>query len=178
MTKLPFWTVFVAFTALGACSQDHLTVSTKGAVDIQATPPGQATCFAASSRQNQSGVAATNAVRSRAGLLPVKPNAALARAAASHACDMAMRGRMTHRGSTSTGPGSRVRAMGYLPRLTAENIAAGPIEQAGVLKAWEESEGHLSNIMLPQVTDYGIGQALAADGQTRFWAAVYAAPLQ
>ncbi|WP_330450999.1 hypothetical protein FLP41_12330 [Paracoccus marcusii] len=56
----------------------------------------------------------------------MQANDLLARAAARHACDMAQRGRMTHAGSRSSGPSQRVKALGYAPTVTAENIAAGP----------------------------------------------------
>lgn len=89
---------------------------------------------------------------------------------------MAQRGRLTHRGSRTAGPAQRVRGTGYEPVITAENIAAGPFEIAGVLAAWQGSGGHLANMLIPEVSDVGIGKAVAADGRTRFWSAVYAAP--
>ena len=144
--------------------------------DVQATAPGRATCVTTSTSQAQAGAAATNAVRARSGLPPVRANATLSRVAAEHACDMAKRGRMTHRGSTTAGPGQRVKAAGYTPMVTAENIAAGPFDQGRVLSEWHSSSGHLANLMIPQMRDYGIGQAVGADGKTRFWSAVYAAP--
>lgn len=150
-----------------------------GGVDphaMQLMPAGKASCLATSPGQNSHGAAATNAVRRSAGLVPVQPNAVLARVAARHACDMAQRGRMTHAGSRTSGPGPRVKAAGYAPMVTAENIAAGPFSQERVLAEWNASSGHLANMLIPQVRDYGIGQAIGPDGKTRFWAAVYAAP--
>ncbi|MDP5306912.1 CAP domain-containing protein [Paracoccus spongiarum] len=144
--------------------------------EVQASPPGKAGCVPTTADQNARGAQATNAARRRAGLPPVRSNMLLAEVAARHACDMASRGVMTHRGSRSSGPGPRVKARGYAPRLTAENIAAGPFDLPRVLSEWNRSQGHLDNIMIPQVRDYGIGQAVGADGRTRFWAAVYAAP--
>ena len=144
--------------------------------DIQATAAGQATCVATNRAQNAAGAQATNAVRRNAGLPPVSPNPTLAQAAAQHACDMAERGRMAHHGSRSSGPGDRVKRLGYQPRVTAENIAAGPYSIDRVLAEWNGSQGHRANMLIPQVSDYGIGQAVGADGRTRFWAAVYAAP--
>lgn len=144
--------------------------------EVQATRPGKPTCLRTSSIQNDLGAQATNAMRSRAGLPPVEANTLLADVAARHACDMARRGLMSHRGSGTPGPGARVKANGYMPMLTAENIAAGPFNLGRVLGEWNASQGHRDNILIPQVRDYGIGQAIAADGRTRFWSAVYAAP--
>ena len=165
---------------LSACAQPTTHASTKNPVkdphDVQASVAGDATCLKTSTSQNHHGATATNAMRQQAGLPPVRANNLLAQVAASHACDMARRGTMTHRGSRTSGPGARVKAAGYRPTVTAENIAAGPFSQSNVLHAWNTSSGHRDNIMIPQVREYGIGQAIGADGRTRFWAAVYAAP--
>lgn len=147
-----------------------------GPDDVQAAPPGRVDCQAPSAQVIAQGVAATNRARAQAGLSPVSANALLSRAAAAHACDMAQRGRMTHAGSRSSGPAQRIKALGYAPRITAENIAAGPYDAGQVLREWNSSGGHLANILIPQVRQFGIGHAIGADGRTRFWAAVYAAP--
>lgn len=160
---------------LAGCAQTAPDIG-GGPHDMQLMPAGKATCLATSASQNSQGAAATNALRRKAGLPPVRPDPVLARVAAQHACDMAQRGRMTHAGSGTSGPGPRVKAAGYAPAVTAENIAAGPFSQARVLAEWGASSGHLANMLIPQLRDYGIGQAVGPDGRTRFWAAVYAAP--
>ncbi|MCZ0960468.1 CAP domain-containing protein [Paracoccus benzoatiresistens] len=163
---------------LAGCAQTTPDVRVGGddPHDMQLMPAGTATCLATSSSQNSHGAAATNAMRRNAGLPLVQPDPVLAQVAAQHACDMAKRGRMTHRGSSTSGPGPRVKAAGYAPMVTAENIAAGPFSQERVLAEWNASSGHLANMLIPQVRDYGIGQAIGPDGKTRFWAAIYAAP--
>ncbi|MCF3973797.1 CAP domain-containing protein [Paracoccus salsus] len=161
---------------LGACADQGSGIEPRDPHDVQATAPGKAACLKTSPPQNSVGAQATNAARSRAGLAPVRANMLLAEVAAQHACDMATRGVMTHRGSKTKGPGPRVKARGYAPMLTAENIAAGPFDLSRVLSEWNASQGHRDNIMIPQVRDYGIGQAIGSDGRTRFWAAIYAAP--
>lgn len=145
-------------------------------VSVKAAPAGAANCTATSGQDNRAGAAATSQLRAQAGLPPVRASALLAKVAAAHACDMARRGTMAHSGSRSKGPAQRVKQMGYAPRVTAENIAAGPFGLGQVLGAWNGSPGHRDNIMIPQVRDYGIGRAVGADGKTVFWAAVYAAP--
>lgn len=144
--------------------------------DVQASPPGEVECSAPSAAVIGSGLAATNSARIQAGLPPVSANALLARAAAEHACDMARRGRMTHAGSRSSGPAQRIKTLGYSPRITAENIAAGPYGVDQVLREWNGSSGHRANILIPQVRQFGIGHATGSDGRTRFWSAIYAAP--
>lgn len=165
-----------ALVILAACAEPGAAPDTPGPNDVQATAPGRAVCMKTSGQENHSGASATNNLRRNAGLPPVRANMLLAEVAADHACDMAQRGRMTHKGSATSGPGSRVKAAGYAPTVTAENIAAGPFSLPRVLHEWNSSAGHRNNILIPQVQDYGIGQAVAADGRTRFWAAVYAAP--
>lgn len=162
---------------IAACSDTDTTISKESDPhDVQVGEPGQATCLQTTAATNMTGANATNAARSRNGLASVRANATLAKVAAEHACDMAKRGRMTHLGSKTSGPGPRVKAAGYAPRLTAENIAAGPYDLSRVLMEWNSSSGHLGNIMIEPVRDFGIGQAIGADGKTRYWAAIYAAP--
>lgn len=168
---------------------DHRTALPRSALSLPlllilaalTTAPEQArgsgiTCPAPTGADISAAVSATNAVRAARGLAPVRGNARLSAAAADHACDMARRGRMTHQGSRSSGPSQRVKAAGYRPAVTAENIAAGPFDLSGVLSAWNGSGGHRANMLIPQIREVGIGQAVAADGRTRFWSAVYSAP--
>lgn len=168
--------IVVAALSLAGCAMTPQRDEARAPGDVQAAPAGKAGCRATTSAQNRTGAKATNTARQARGLPPVRANALLAEVAAQHACDMATRGLMTHRGSRSSGPGPRVKAQGYAPVLTAENIAAGPFDLERVLMEWNRSQGHLDNITIPQVRDFGIGQAVGADGRTRFWAAVYAAP--
>lgn len=140
------------------------------------TATGQVQCFSTERAENAAAAQATSQQRAAGRLPPVRANARLAKAAAQHACDMARRGVMAHQGSGTRGPAQRVKSAGYRPTVTAENIAAGPFDLSTVLAAWNRSSGHLGNIMLPQVQDFGIGRAIGPDGKTVFWAAVYAAP--
>ena len=137
---------------------------------------GQVQCLATPAALNDLGAQSTSQIRHARGLARVRPNDKLAEAAARHACDMARRGQMTHQGGGNKGPEQRVKAAGYRPSVTAENIAAGRFGPHGVLAAWEASQGHLANILIPQLREIGIGRAIGADGKTEFWAAVYSAP--
>lgn len=168
----------LTLSLLAGCAQTGDTVSShpKGYPDVQATAAGDATCYQTSTAENHAVAQSTSAARRANGLPGVSPDTALARAAADHACDMAKRGLMTHTGTSTKGPMQRVKAQGYAPRLTAENIAAGPYGQAQVQREWANSSGHAANIMIPQVQDVGIGKAVGSDGRTVFWAAVYGAP--
>ncbi len=172
------WISLALLTFAGGCGVSAVPnkPAPRGPYDVQATAPGEAQCEATSAADNAYGAQITNATRAKSGLPPVRPNAVLAQVAASHACDMAKRGLMTHGGSRTTGPGQRVKLQGYRPMLTAENIAAGPFDLNRVLREWQVSPLHIANMVYPQQRDFGIGRAIGSDGKTVFWAAVYAAP--
>lgn len=147
-----------------------------GYPDVQASAPGTATCYQTTAAENQAAAQATSAARRGQALPAVSADPALAQAAAKHACDMASRGMMSHVGTSTKGPAQRVKAEGYAPRVTAENIAAGPFGLGRVLNEWSASPGHRANILIPQLRDVGIGRAVGSDGRTVFWSAVYGAP--
>ena len=151
-------------------------VRTNGKGEIMAAVAGQAHCVPTSPEAAAAALAATTRARAARGLTPLRTNARLQRAAEAHACEMAMRGAMTHAGTKTTGPMARTKGQGYAPRLTAENIAAGRFDLNRVLSEWNSSPDHLSNVVIPGTQDYGIGQAVAADGKTTFWAAIYGKP--
>lgn len=175
--------------SLAACTasapQEHLSTAVSprlpgkvvwtdghGAIPVAAS--GQPSCAPISEAEMALALAQTNATRAAAGQPPLVANAKLMRSAAAQACDMAGRGLMTHQGSASSGPMARARAAGYGARKIAENIAAGRFQLAGVLEQWSASPAHRANVTLNGVRDFGIGRAVAADGKTTFWAAVYA----
>ena len=151
-------------------------VRTNGKGEIMAAAAGQAQCVPTSPEAAAAALAATNRARAARGLTPLRTNARLQRAAEAHACEMAMRGAMTHAGTKTTGPMARTKGQGYAPRLTAENIAAGRFDLGRVLSEWSSSPDHLSNMIISGTQDFGIGQAVAADGKTTFWAAIYGKP--
>lgn len=119
-------------------------------------------------------LASVNNQRQGNGLAAVRAHPALVQAAAQQACDMARRGQMSHSGRG--GVGARVRAAGYGASVTAENIGAGQVDAAGVVRMWVQSPSHRANILNRRVRDIGVGQALGADGRTRYWSLVLAAP--
>ncbi|WP_420343431.1 CAP domain-containing protein [Paenirhodobacter sp.] len=151
-------------------------VWTDGHGDIAVAAAGQAHCPAVSPSEAQVALAQTNATRAQQGLPPLVTDPTLQRVAEQHACDMANRGAMTHLGTKTTGPMARAKQEGYRPRIIAENIAAGRFGLDRTLAEWSASPGHRANIMIGQMREFGIGYAVAADGKTMFWTAVYANP--
>ena len=99
-----------------------------------------------------------NALRAQSGLGPVRPNAALERAALAHARDMANRGFFDHRSPDGRGVGERVRSAGYTWCGVAENIALGQTSIPEAFDSWRTSPGHRAN-MLGSYSEIGIARA-------------------
>ncbi len=151
-------------------------VVTDGHGDIHMALAGNAQCAATSGAETAAALASTNAIRAQRGLAPLSVDPRLQRAAESHACEMARRGTMTHVGGKSSGPMARIKQLGYKPRMAAENIAGGRFDLGRVQSEWVNSPNHRANLLLPQTRHFGLGRAVAADGKTVFWSAVFAQP--
>ena len=118
--------------------------------------------------------ALVNAQRTSHGRTALTENAALDKAAQSHACWMAKTGNFSHKGRGGSGPMARTKSAGYCTRLTAENIAMGYSSAGQVVNGWLTSSGHLKNIMLRKTRNYGLGVAMM-NGKPA-WVMVYAKP--
>ena len=101
-----------------------------------------------------------NAYRRAHGLPPVHRSAPLASAAHSHALDMAQRNHLDHDGF--------VGRMSPLSSAAAENVAYGCATEDCAFKMWANSPGHRRNMLMREVTRYGIASAIAANGR-RYW---------
>lgn len=91
---------------------------------------------------------------------PVQPLAfdpALTLAARRHSQDMAQRDYFEHETPEGVGPLARASAAGSRARLVGENIAAGQVDPARVVKAWMDSPGHCRNLMDAQYRTLGVG---------------------
>jgi len=119
-----------------------------------------------------------NALRARHGLPPVRVSPALSGTAADHACDMARRDYFSHKGKSGSSPKTRARRHGYRACLIAENIAMGFPDAGQTLQGWMTSQGHRRNILLRDVSEFGLGMAPPRPGEaggTR-WVLVLARP--
>jgi uncharacterized protein YkwD len=94
---------------------------------------------------------------------PVAPlilDDALNRAALAHSIDMAAHDEFEHRGHDGSTPAVRVQSAGFGEhRIVGENIAAGAITAAEVVRGWLQSPGHCQNIMDGRFTHMGVGYA-------------------
>ncbi|MFI8217901.1 CAP domain-containing protein [Streptomyces sp. NPDC085932] len=125
--------------------------------------PRDGTAYALPERSRDSAaaevVAAVNRHRVQAGCRPVRLLASLNRAAQGHSADMARRQRLTHTGDDGSGPAARMRAAGFDPGHTAENIAAGPRTPEAAVRTWIDSPGHRAIILTCRYTHAGVGVA-------------------
>lgn len=118
---------------------------------------------------------AHNALRAARGRPPLVADARLTAAAMAHARWMATRGEMSHQGRGEPSPWGRITGTGYRFSRAAENVAAGQRDVAGVMAAWENSPGHMANILGP-CTEMGAAMAIGADGKP-YWSVSLASPL-
>lgn len=116
---------------------------------------------------------AVSSLRAARGLPPVKADALLTRAAEEQAAAMA--GALTMSHTVAGDLGSRMRKAGSSAGAAAENVAMGQRDLADAMASWTASSGHLSNMLMPQVTRIGLAKRKGADGRL-YWAMVLAAP--
>lgn len=100
-----------------------------------------------------------NGERTAQGLTALVPDSRLAATAQAHAEDMQAQHYFAHETPEGQTAAQRIAAAGYSACLTAENIAFGTYFETQVMTSWMESPGHRANVLLPDVTSYGVGHA-------------------
>jgi uncharacterized protein YkwD len=108
-----------------------------------------------------------NGERRDRGLVPLKLNPRLARAANVQAQDMVARGYFSHENPEGKNSTDRIRAAGYMRSggrwTVGENLAWGTEELSsprGLLNAWMNSPPHRANILRPAFREIGIAIAM------------------
>lgn len=97
-------------------------------------------------------------VRIDAGVPPLKPNAALTRAAQAHAEDMAKRGFYAHVTPDGVNFDKRIRDAGYCIASTSENLTEKAQTEERAIEMWMNSPPHRKNMLNGKYTHYGMGQ--------------------
>lgn len=120
-------------------------------------------------------LADVNAQRRRAGLHPLLPHATLDRAAAIVACDNARQNRMSHTTADGSTIGSRLRSLGYRFSAANENISMRRSGPRAAVESWMASPAHRTNILAPQMRNFGGAMVQSGSGQI-YWVMVSAAP--
>jgi uncharacterized protein YkwD len=120
-------------------------------------------------------IAWVNAERAKMGLSKLKANSALDKAAEAHACDIAGRGKLDHKGANGSNVKQRAKAKGYQASVIVENIfKSGKTSAAAPTAYWRKSAGHWTNITNPAIQD--VGMAIATDGASNYYVFVAADP--
>ncbi|MCB5411453.1 CAP domain-containing protein [Pseudogemmobacter faecipullorum] len=105
-----------------------------------------------------------NGLRAKHGLQPLRMDAALTRAAGAHVCDMSENDFLGHKGSGGSTLKSRLKKTGYRLSAATENVARSSRAPAAATVAglWENSDGHLANLLNPAITEMGLAVATEA----------------
>lgn len=106
-----------------------------------------------------------NAERAAAGLAALTPSRRLTLAAQGHACGLARREQLSHRGGLGSSLRLRLRRVGYPMALAGENLASGQETPAQAIAGWMNSPGHRTNLLMEGAEDFGLGMAIARDGR-------------
>jgi uncharacterized protein YkwD len=96
-----------------------------------------------------------------------------------HSLDMFERDYFSHDNLDGLDPFDRMQEAGFEGQRMGENIAQGQQTPEEVMIAWMESDGHCSNIMLPQYTLIGIGfdpGAQQRGGKANYWTQNFGTP--
>jgi uncharacterized protein YkwD len=104
-------------------------------------------------------LALINAERLKAGLSPVKLSAPLSAMSHKHACDTAAGQSVSHVGSDGATLAQRLQREDIRVSFAAENTGLGFDSPQIAVEWWMNSSGHRANILAPQVTQIGVGQA-------------------
>ncbi len=106
-----------------------------------------------------------NALRASAGRAPVKLDANLNAAAATHSRDMAVQNRPWHFGSDGSSPIERVRRVGYTGPLVGEVISETYETELETLGAWMEQPDTRRIIMTPDAKNMGFSWHQESSGK-------------
>lgn len=112
-----------------------------------------------------------NSLRAQNGRAALKYSRRLEKVALRHAQDMKRQNRMTHKGSDGSDMGQRARKSGYKYCYISENVALGPWDLNGVIRAWANSKGHAKNMLNKKAREFAVAQAPGG-----FWVMLLAKP--
>jgi uncharacterized protein YkwD len=159
--------VIAGLSALAACSGPSMP-------DDASAPPGSGGTPSATASAL---VDLTNAERARAGLVQVRAETRLMRAAQMQAEQVAAAGRLDH-----TLPDARyarledrLDAAGYRWQLAGENLAFGQRNAASAIETWMQSAPHRANILQASFTEIGTGFVADPNGRP-YYVQVFARP--
>lgn len=111
-----------------------------------------------------------NNLRAQNGLPPLQVSNTLTISSKWMSNDMATHNYFDHTDSLGRNPQVRMSSFGYTANATGENIAAGFLSAQDALTAWENSPGHLANMLNRKYNAVGIGRVeLAGSPYKVYW---------
>jgi uncharacterized protein YkwD len=122
----------------------------------------------------QAALAAVNTFRADNGLEPLVLDARLSRAAAMQSQAQAERSWIGHYGSDGSTPKVRAERAGYRAKIASENVASGQKSFSDAMRFWEQSSGHRTNLLRPNVTAIGVAMVKNKSGRA-YWTLVLGA---
>ncbi len=147
---------------LSACmatpQPQRTSLSTSGRAEAPVIPPAGCHRPPGTDALQAEVIGLVNTIRAEHGLGPVVPSPRLAAAAQGHACRNAAAVSTSHVDPDGTTYQQRLARAGYGWQQAAENTALGFGGSAGrVVAGWMVSPGHRQNILLPGITEAGLG---------------------
>jgi uncharacterized protein YkwD len=151
------WVIINATSDPGAATAAPASTAAQGAGLVTST-----CAFSSETTNITDTLTAINAYRAQNGLPAYNTNSNLARAAQSHANDMACNNFFTHTGSNGSTIQSRVSASGYVFSYVTENVYGSnpPLTGQGAVNWWINDKTNLShnrNLVSDTYVDIGIG---------------------
>lgn len=118
-----------------------------------------------------------NSLRQAAGVPPLKLDAKLTAAAATHSRDMSVQNRPWHFGSDGSSPIDRVKRVGYEGRLLGENISETYETELQTLAAWMDEADTRNVILDKNAVDLGFAWFQEPNGKI-WWTLVTGTPYE
>jgi uncharacterized protein YkwD len=125
----------------------------------------------------EAALAAINAFRAKHGRSQVVLDERLTRAAAAQSQYQAARSRIGHDGPGGSKAKERAARAGYRAKIASENVASGQKSFGDVLRTWEGSSGHRTNLLRPEVVAIGVAMVKSKSGPP-YWTLVLATEAQ
>lgn len=121
----------------------------------------------------ENALAEINAYRTKNGRGEVVLDERLSRAASMQSQNQASRSWIGHYGPDGSKAKDRAARAGYRAKIASENVASGQKSFSDVMKAWEGSDGHRTNLLRPEVVAIGVAMIKNKSGRP-YWTLVLA----
>lgn len=107
---------------------------------------------------------------------PLRWHAKLAESARRYAVELATLDRLDHVGAHGATLRTRLREVGYVMRMSGENLAGGPETLDEALAQWLASPTHCENLMAADFEDFGLACVAGPGRLQRYWVLQLATP--